>query len=160
MIWHSHLIQTYSKIKLQNDAKTFKDTVLFDVLLVYFTMPAISTRSVISFSPHLETQTALSSIWVSKGMVARMCGTNNLSLLCLIMNNSYRIWSCCQGYFKLYHQEQWLTFAELLDFDSPVERQKFGFIEGFRMLYVWECESVDILSADCGGVHNLWSHSE
>ena len=22
-----------------------------------------------------------------------------LSLLCLIMNNSYRLWSCCQGYF-------------------------------------------------------------
>ena len=42
----------------------------------------------------------------------------------------------------LYHQEQSLPFAKLLDFDSPIERQKFVFIEGFRVFYVWECESV------------------
>ena len=55
-----------------------------------------------------------------------------------------------------YHKEQSPAFAELLDFDSPVERQKFGFMEGFRVFYVWECESIDILSADCGGAPNLW----
>ena len=77
--------------------RCLEDTALFDILLVYFTMPAISTRCVISFFSHLETQTALSPIWISKGVVARMCGTNNWSLS-----------------FIVFEHEQFLSVMELL----------------------------------------------